>query len=102
MCSIAETAEKNGQCKKKGEKPVVLLAKIFEELNNYSGLFALLAFLAAAIVPFCIYRNQKKDDRRAMKDELDAMNDISQFPMSHEEREYYTKKRKFEKGLRRK
>ena len=70
-----------------------MLANIFTGLNDYSGLFALLAFLAATIVPFCIYRKQKKDERQSMKDEYEAMNDISRFPMSHEEREYYTKKR---------
>ena len=79
-----------------------MLANIFTRLNDYSGLFALLAFLAAAIVPFCIYRKQKKDDRRAMRDELEAMNDISRFSLTHEEREFYTKRGKLEKGLRRK
>lgn len=37
-----------------------------------------------------------------MKDELEAMQDNSRFPMSFEEREYYTKKSKLEKGLKRK
>lgn len=79
-----------------------MIANIFTGLNDYSGLFALLAFLAAVIVPFCIYRKQKKDDRQAMRDEYDARNDVSRFPMSPEDREYYTKKGKLEKGLRRK
>lgn len=79
-----------------------MIANIFTRLNDFSGLFALLAFLAAAIVPFCIYHKQKNDERQSMKDEYEAMNQISQFPMSHEEREYYTKKSKLEKGLRRK
>lgn len=79
-----------------------MLANIFTGLNDYSGLFALLAFLAAAIVPFCIYRKQKKDEHQAMRDEYETMNDISKFPMSHEEREHYTKSGKLEKGLKRK
>ena len=79
-----------------------LLANFFEGLNDYSGLFALLAFLAAAIVPFLIYKRQKRDERRAMKDELDAMNELSRFPMTHEERAHYTKRSKLEKGLNRK
>ena len=81
---------------------MVLLANFLERLNDYSGLFALLAFLAATIVPFLIYWKQKKDERRAMKDELDAMNETFRFPMSYEERETYTKRRKLEKSLKRK
>lgn len=32
-----------------------------ELLNEYSGLFSLLAVVASVIVPFWIYRKQKKD-----------------------------------------
>jgi len=79
----------------------MMLGNIFTSLNDYSGLFALLAFLAAAIVPVVVYRKQKRDDQQAMRDELDAMNDVSQFPMTLEERNFYSKKRKLEKGLKR-
>lgn len=79
----------------------MMLGNILERLNDYSGLLALLAFLAAAIVPVVVYRKQKRDDLQAMRDELDAMNDVSQFPMTLEERNYYSKKRKLEKGLKR-
>ncbi len=75
---------------------------IITRLNDYSGLFALLALMAAIFVPVYIYRNQKKDERRSTKNELDAMNFVSGFPMSHEEREFHAKKRTLEKKLRRK
>ncbi len=81
---------------------MMILANIFERLNDYSGLFALLAFLAAAIVPIRVYRKQKRDERRAMKDELDAMDDVSRFSMTAEDREYYAKRGKLEKSLKRK
>lgn len=73
-----------------------------ERLNNYAGLFSLLAVLAAIIVPCVIYRKGRKDERKAMKDELDALNETARFPMTYDEREFYTKRSKLEKGLRRK
>lgn len=55
-----------------------------EILNQYSGLFALLAVIAAVVVPVALYKKQKKDIALAekkrkeeewqnAKDELDAM-----------------------------
>lgn len=55
-----------------------------EILNQYSGLFALLAVIAAVVVPVALYKKQKKDialaekkrkeeERQNAKDELDAM-----------------------------
>ena len=78
------------------------MSSILESLNNYAGLFSLLAVLAAIIVPIVIYKRERKEERLAMKDELEAMQDNSRFPMSFKEREYYTKKNKLEKGLKRK
>ena len=78
------------------------MSSIIESLNNYAGLFSLLAVLAAIVVPVVIHKTERKEERLAMKDELEAMQDNSRFPMSFEEREYYTKKRKLEKGLKRK
>ena len=75
---------------------------IIESLNDYAGLFSLLAVIVAIVVPIVIYKKERKEERLAMKDELEAMQDNSQFPMSFEEREYYTKKSKLEKGLKRK
>ena len=75
---------------------------IIESLNAYAGLFSLLAIVAAIVIPFVIYNKERKAKRQAMKDELEAMQENSHFPMSYEAREYYTKKSKLEKGLKRK
>lgn len=73
-----------------------------EFLNNYSGLFSLLAVVASVIVPFWIYRKQKKEQKQDLKDELEAMEDNSVFPMGLDEREYYSRKSYLKKKLRRK
>lgn len=44
-----------------------------ELLNEYSGLFSLLAVVASVIVPFWIYRKQKKEQRQDLKDELEIL-----------------------------
>lgn len=76
--------------------------KIFASLNDYAGLLSLLAVLAAIIVPYRIYRKQRKDEIQSIKDELDAIGDVSRFPMSSSERDLYTRKFLLEKRLKRK
>lgn len=44
-----------------------------EFLNEYSGLFSLLAVVASVIVPFWIYRMQKKEQKHDLKDELEIL-----------------------------
>ena len=78
------------------------MSVFLECLNDYAGLFSLLAVIAAIIVPFAIYKMERKNEKQAMKDELEAMQHYSQHPMRIEEREYYTKKSKLEKGLKKK
>jgi hypothetical protein len=73
-----------------------------EVLNDYAGLFALLALIATVVVPIFIYKQQKKEERQKMQDEYDAMMSSARFPMSEEQREFYAKKFKLEKGLKRK
>lgn len=106
-----------------------------EFLNEYSGLFSLLAVVVSVIVPFWIYRKQKKEQEKYyykqkndqehfynlqkkdqehfyqkqqndhlqdLREEYDAMDENSQFPMTFEEREYYGRKRYLEKKLGRK
>lgn len=73
-----------------------------EFLNEYSGLFSLLAVVASVIVPFWIYRKQKKEQKQDLKDELDAMEENSVFPMRLDERKYYGRRSYLEKKLRRK
>ena len=46
---------------------------MMECLNNYSGLLSLLAVVASVIVPFWIYRKQKKDQKQDLKDELEIL-----------------------------
>ena len=73
-----------------------------EFLNEYSGLFSLLAVVASIIVPFWIYRKQKKEHLQDLQDEYEAIESNSKFPMSIAEREYYSRKNYLEKKLRRK
>ena len=94
-----------------------------EFLNEYSGLFSLLAVVASVIVPFWIYRKQKKEQEKYyykqkkdqeyfylkqqqdhlqdLQDEYEAIESNSMFPMSLAEREYYGRKKYLEKKLRR-
>ena len=106
-----------------------------ELLNEYSGLFSLLAVVASVIVPFWIYRKQKKEQEKYyfmqkndqehfynlqkkdqehfyqkqqndhlqdLRDEYEAIENTSMFPMSIADREFYGRKRFLEKKLRRK
>lgn len=70
-----------------------------KSLNDYAGLFSLLAVLAAVYVPYVIYKKERKNEKQAMQNELDAMEHSSHFPMSMKRREYYTKKQILEKQL---
>ena len=71
-------------------------------LNQFAGLLSLCAVLAAIIVPYRIYKKQRKDNLQTTKDELEAMNDMSLFPTSGSDRERYTRKSLLEKQLKRK
>ena len=73
-----------------------------EALNNYAGLFALLALIATIVVPIVIYRLQKKEERQKMQDEYDALQSTLRFPMTPEQRKINAKKSVLEKGLKRK
>ena len=72
-----------------------------EVLNNYAGLFALLALVAAIVVPYTIYRKEKADERRALQDELEAMDESAQTPFSMEEKSFFAKKNALKKKLNR-
>ena len=76
-----------------------------ECLNEYSGLFSLLAVVAsvvAIVVSVVIFNKQKKDHLQDLKDEYEAIEKTSIFPMSIAEKEYYSRKNYLEKKLRRK
>ena len=97
-----------------------------ELLNEYSGLFSLLAVVAsvvAIVVSVMIFNKQKKkqekyyykqkkdqeyfylkqqqDHLQDLQDEYEAIESNSMFPMSLAEREYYGRKKYLEKKLRR-
>ena len=87
-----------------------------EFLNEYSGLFSLLAVVASIVsivVSVIIYRKQKKDQEnfhqkqqndllQDLRDEYEAIESTSMFPMSLPERGYYGRKSFLEKKLGRK
>ena len=76
------------------------ILQFFKDLSDYAGLFSLLSLIAAIFVPCYLYYKGRNDERRKMQDELDAMNDISQFPMTEGERNHYTRKSFLEKGVK--
>ena len=87
-----------------------------EFLNEYSGPFSLLAVVASIVsivVSVIIYRKQKKDQEnfyqkqqndllQDLRDEYEAIESTSMFPMSLAERGYYGRKSFLEKKLGRK
>lgn len=76
-----------------------------EFLNEYSGLFSLLAVVASIVsivVSVMIYRKQKKQQLQDLQDEYEAMESTSKFPMSIAEREYFIHESCLQKKLRRK
>ena len=87
-----------------------------EFLKEYSGLFSLLAVVASIVsivVSVIIYRKQKKDQEnfyqkqqndllQDLRDEYEAIESTSMFPMSLPERGYYGRKSFLEKKLGRK
>lgn len=62
-----------------------------EWLNYFSGLFALLALIASVVIPFVIYRNQKKDKLKDYKDEYEAIQRLKNFSMTSNERERFAR-----------
>ena len=71
-------------------------------LNEFSGWFALLAVVTSVVaimVAVVIYRKQKKEHLQDLKDELDAMEENSVFPMGLAERKYYGRKSYLKKKL---
>ena len=73
-----------------------------ECLNEFSGLFSLLAVVTSVVaimVAVVIDRKQKKEHLQDLKDELDAMEENSVFPMGLAERKYYGRKSYLKKKL---
>ena len=76
--------------------------RIIEYLNNYAGLFSLLAVLAAIFVPCIIFKKERNEERKALQDELDSIEEISHFSMSQEDRRYFTRRNTLGKRLKKK
>ena len=76
-----------------------------ECLNEFSGLFSLLAVVTsvvAIVVAVVIYRKQKQQQQQDLKDELEAIEQYSALPMGHNEREHFVRKCYLQKKLGRK
>lgn len=71
-----------------------------ELLNEYSGLFSLIAAIASIVVPLAIYYKQSQDRKKELEDEYDAMKGVDTLPMSMDERKHYTRKGFLEKQLK--
>ena len=73
---------------------------LIHSLNDYAGLLSLLAVIAAIFVPIIIYNWGKNDERQAMQDELDALEENSHFPMPMDMKNYFTRKSLLNRRLR--
>ena len=74
------------------------ITQAIDFININSGMVA----FSAIIVSIYIYRRQRCHDKKAMQDELDAMDESSRFPMSDGERQRYIRRYVLEKGLKKK
>ncbi len=71
-----------------------------KSLNEYAGLLALLALLAAIIVPFLIYKIGVRDKKQEYRDELEGFDSTCIFPMSSDERDRAARRHMMEKALK--
>lgn len=76
-----------------------VLNNIIDWLNSNAGVMSLFALLAAIFVPFIIYKLQRKNQRQAMKDKLDAINEFDNTIFPREYREQYVEENALRKGL---
>lgn len=68
---------------------------MMEWINENSGLLSLVAAIAAVagiFVPFIIRWLDKKEKRQELLDEYEIRKDMEKFPMSYEERGFYTQR----------
>ena len=73
---------------------------LIHSLNEYAGLFSLPAVIAAVVIPIVIYNWGKDDERQAMQDELDALEENSHYPMPMDMKNYFTRKSLLNRRLR--
>ena len=63
------------------------MKEFIDGLNEYAGLFSLLAVLAAVIVPILLYWLGRRDYKKTIRNKLKAASENYIFPMSESERE---------------
>lgn len=72
------------------------LQQFIDFLNDNAGVIAFLSFLVAIFVPWMIYLKQRNDTSKAAKqdaqDQLDAMDEVSRFPINSAAHQHYAKK----------
>ncbi len=73
--------------------------ELLKSLNEFAGFFSLLAAIAAIVIPFIIYRIERKNARQDALDKLDAINSNSRFPMPQDLKGFYTEKSYLEKKI---
>lgn len=72
------------------------LQQFIDFLNDNAAVIAFLSFLVAIFVPWMIYLKQRNDTNKAAKqdaqDQLDAMDEVSRFPINSAAHQHYAKK----------
>lgn len=72
------------------------LQQFIDFLNDNAGVIAFLSFLVAIFVPWMIYLKQRNDTHKAARqdaqDQLDAMDEVSRFPINSAAHQHYAKK----------
>lgn len=72
------------------------LQQFIDFLNDNAGVIAFLSFLVAIFVPWMIYLKQRNNTNKAAKqdaqDQLDAMDEVSRFPINSATHQHYAKK----------
>lgn len=72
------------------------LQQFIDFLNDNAGVIAFLSFLVAIFVPWMIYLKQRNDTNKAARqdaqDQLDAMDEVSRFPINSAAHQHYAKK----------
>ena len=76
------------------------MLELINSLNDYAGLFSLLAVITAIVVPIAIYKRGRSDERQAIQDELDALEENSHNPIPMDMKNYFTRKSMLEKRLK--
>lgn len=81
------------------------LQQFIDFLNDNAGVIAFLSFLVAIFVPWMIYLKQRNDTNKAARqdaqDQLDAMDEVSRFPINSAAHQHYAKKQYLRKKTNR-